>query len=119
MSVEEAGAWATGAAADRIAGAIREHDVWVAVEEVAIAWVEVDQDRVAALYVSPPFSGRGVGSTLLVLAETAIRRAGHATARLEASPNALGFYLRRGYRRSGPLGPDGSYPLTKELAVLA
>ena len=44
ISVEQAEAWANGAAADRIARAIREHDVWVAVEEVAIGWVEVDRD---------------------------------------------------------------------------
>lgn len=93
--------------------------MWVAVEEVAIGWVEIDQDRVAALYVSPPFSRRGVGSNLLLLAETVIHSAGYATARLEASQNALGFYLRKGYLRSGPQVSDGSCPLTKDLAALA
>lgn len=119
ISVEQAEQWATGATADRIARAIREHDVWVAVEEEMVGWVEVDQDRVAALYVSPSFTGRGVGAKLLVLAETAIRGAGYATARLEASRNALGFYLRRGYRRSGPQASDGACPLIKDLTVLA
>ena len=119
ISVEQAEAWANGAAADRIARAIREHDVWVAVEEVAIGWVEVDRDRVAALYVSPTCSRRGVGSNLLLLAETAVRSAGYATARLEAGQNALGFYLRRGYLRCGPQLPDGSWPLTKDLCALA
>lgn len=117
ISAEQAKEWATGVAADRIARAIREHDVWVAVEEGAVDWVEVDQDRVAALYVSPPLSRRGVGSDLLLQAETAIRRAGYASARLEASQNALGFYLRRGYRQSGLKLPDGSCPLTKDLVA--
>ncbi len=106
-----------GAAADRIAQAISKHDLWVAEEEVAIGWVEIDQDRVAALYVLPQFSRRGVGSNLLLLAETAIRSAGYATARLEASQNALVFYLCRGYLRSGPKMPDGACPMTKDLAA--
>ena len=40
MSMEQAEKWATRAAADRMARAIREHDVWVAVEEPAIGSVE-------------------------------------------------------------------------------
>jgi len=35
----------------------------------AIGWGEVDRDRVAALYVSPSCSRRGVGSALLTFAE--------------------------------------------------
>jgi putative acetyltransferase len=73
ISMEQAEKWAARAAADRIARAIREHDVWVAVEGAAIGWVEVDRDRVAALYVSPSCSRRGVGSALLARAETSIR----------------------------------------------
>src|SRR5207245_355838 len=73
MSREQAERWATRGAADRVARAMREHDVWVAVEGAAIGWVEVDRDRVAALYVSPSCSRRGVGSVILTFAETSIR----------------------------------------------
>lgn len=118
MSMEQAEKWATRAAADRIARAIRNHDVWVAVEGAAIGWVEVGRDRVAALYVSPSCSRRGVGSALLALAETSIRSSGYATARLESSQNALDFYLRRGYRRCGPPDADGACPLSKDLAAV-
>jgi hypothetical protein len=59
LSLEQAETWATQTATDRIARAIREHDVWVAVEGVVIGWVEVDQDRVAALYLSPSCLGCG------------------------------------------------------------
>jgi len=117
MSMEQAETWATQATADRIARAIQEHDVWVAVEGIAIGWVEVDQDRIAALYVAPSCSRRGVGSGLLACAETSIRSSGYATARLESSQNARGFYLRRGYRQYGPPDSDGAYPLRKDLAV--
>jgi GNAT superfamily N-acetyltransferase len=118
ISMEQAEEWATRAAADRIARAIREHDVWVAMEGAVIGWVEVDRDRVAALYVSPSCSRRGVGSALLARAETSIGSAGYATARLESSQNALDFYLRRGYRRCGPPDADGAWPLRKDLAAV-
>ena len=117
MSMEQAESWAARAAADRVARAIQDHDVWVAVEGAAIGWVEVDQDRVGALYVSPSCSGRGVGSVLLGLAETSIRSFGYATARLESSQNALNFYLRRGYVRCGAPDADGAWPLSKDLAA--
>lgn len=97
--------------------AIRDHDLWVAVERAAIGWVEVDHDHIAGLYVAPACSGRGVGSALLARAETAIQGSGYAIAHLEASQNALAFYLRRGYLRSGPPDADGAYPLSKDLAA--
>ena len=115
MSMEQAETWATQTAADRIARAIRDHEVWVAVEGAAIGWVEIDRDRVAALYVAPSCSHRGVGSALLARAETSISSSGYATARLESSPNALDFYLHKGYVRCGPPAADGAYPLCKEL----
>jgi GNAT superfamily N-acetyltransferase len=117
MSMEQAEKWAARATADRIARAIQDHDVWVALEGAAIGWVEVDGDRVAALYVSPSCSRRGVGSVLLALAETSIRASGYITARLESSQNALNFYLQRGYVRCGPQEADGAWPLSKDLAA--
>ena len=119
MSMEQAETWAARASADRIARAIREHEVWVAVEGAVVGWVEVDRDRGAALYVSPSCARRGVGSALLTLAETSIRRSGYATARLESSRNALDFYLRRGYLHCGPPDADGAWPLRKDLAAVA
>ncbi len=115
VPADEAERWVGGAGAARIARAIREHSVWVAVQETAIGWIEVDQNRVTALYVAPEFSRRGVGSGLLCMAETSIQRAGHATARLLGSRNALDFYLHRGYLRSGPALSDGSHPMTKHF----
>src|SRR5262245_1707297 len=59
MSREQAEQWAARAAADRIARAMRDHDVWVAVDGVAIGWVEVDRDRVAAECVAVLLAPRG------------------------------------------------------------
>lgn len=83
-----------------------------------MGWVEVDRDRIAALYVSPSCARRGVGSILLTFAETSIRSSGYTTARLESSPNALDYYLRRGYLRCGPPDSDGAWPLRKDLAAV-
>jgi len=117
MSREQAEQWAMRASPDRMARAMRDHDVWVAVDGAAIGWVEVDRDRVAALYVSPSCSRRGVGSVLLARAEAFIRSSGCAMARLESSPNALDFYLQRGYVRCGPPDAEGAYPLRKDLTA--
>src|SRR5262245_50623322 len=119
LSMEQAEVWANRAAADRVARAIRDHDVWVAVEGIAIGWVEVDRDRVAALYVSPSCTRRGVGSALLAQAEASIQNSGYATARLESSPNALAFYLQRGYLRCSSPDTDGAWPLRKDLRLPA
>ena len=117
MSMEQAETWAARAAADRIARAIRDHDVSVAVEGAPIGWIEVDRDRVAALYVSPSCSRRGVGSVLLAVAEASLRSSGYTTARLESSRNALDYYLRRGYLQCGPADSHGALPLRKDLAA--
>jgi putative acetyltransferase len=117
MSKEQAEEWASRAAADRIARAISDHDVWVAVEGIAIGWIEVDRDRVAALYVLPSWSRRGVGSALLAHAEISIRSSGYLTVRLESSQNALAFYLRRGFRRCGRADAHGAWPLRKDLTA--
>lgn len=118
MSTSQAEQWANRAAADRVTRAILHHAVWIAVQEAPIGWVEVDEDRVAALYVAPHCSGRGVGSRLLLRAEAAIRDGGHATARLETSPNAATFYLHRGYLPSEARTADGALPLSKRLSPL-
>jgi GNAT superfamily N-acetyltransferase len=119
MSIQQAEHWAREVAPDRSTRAIHDHTVWVAVETAAIGWVEVDCDRLAALYVSPSSSQRGVGSALLAVAQTFIHSSGYTVVRLLASQNALSFYLNRGYHRYGPPNADGAYPLHKERATTA
>ncbi|MBX3010265.1 MAG: GNAT family N-acetyltransferase [Caldilineaceae bacterium] len=113
LSWEAATAWADQVSADRFARALQEHLVWVAVEAGVVGWVEVVGDRIAALYVAPCAAGQGVGSALLTFAESAIEQAGYSAVHLEASPNALAFYLRRGYTQVGPSDAEGAYPLCK------
>jgi GNAT superfamily N-acetyltransferase len=115
MSPSQAKLWANQAAADRVTRAILHRAVWVAVQSVPIGWVEVDDDRVAALYVVPHCAGRGVGSRLLFRAEAAIRDGGYTAARLETSPNAKAFYLHRGYVSAEARTANGALLLSKRL----
>lgn len=115
LSQEEADIWARQITKERMKRALCEHEVWVAEEAVVIGWVEIDQDRIAALYVSPHNATRGVGSALLAFAEISIFHAGHRTVQLEASRNALNFYIRRGYFQCGPPDTEAAYPLRKAL----
>jgi putative acetyltransferase len=66
------------------------------------------------LYVAPESAGQGVGAGLLDLLEGLMRERGFPSVRLEASLNARGFYLRRGYRAAGPQTSKGAWPMVKE-----
>jgi len=116
MSPSQALLWANGAAPDRVAQAIARHAVWVAIETVQVGWVEVDEDRVAGLYVAPHSAGRGIGLLLLRHAEAAILDGGYTAAWLETSPNALNFYLRSGYGLRATNGDSGAPLLCKRFS---
>ena len=117
ISPEEAEKWARQIAAGRITRAISDHEVWVADEADAIGWIEVDRNCIAALYVSPAHARTGIGSALLAHAESCLRSSGCTAVYLDASQNALDFYLRRGYRRAGLPLADGAHPLRKDLTA--
>jgi len=67
-----------------------------------------------SLYVAPESAGQGVGAGLRDLLEGLMRERGFPSVRLEASLNARGFYLRRGYRAAGPQTSKGAWPMVKE-----
>jgi putative acetyltransferase len=67
------------------------------------------------LYAAPEFAGQGVGAALLDRLEGLMRDREFPSVRAEASSNARGFYLRRGYRAAGPQTPQGAWPIVKEL----
>ena len=117
LSQEEAETWAKQISKDRIGRAVREHEVWVAEDEIVNGWVEIDKNQIAALYVSPDYAGSGIGSSLLAFAEASIFRSGYGVVQLEASRNALSFYVRRGYIQYGLPDAEGAYPLRKDLSA--
>ena len=112
--------WAESSGDERVQRAIEQNEVWVAEDRnVAVAWVEIDRDRIEGIYVHPDVAGTGVGSALLLHAEDLIRSAGHAAVALDASWNAERFYLRRGYRAQAETRGDSGLPMVKPLRSAA
>jgi putative acetyltransferase len=78
-------------------------------------WGAIRGDCLEGLYAAPEFAGRGVGAELLGMLEGLMRVRGVQAVRAEASSNARDFYLRRGYRATGPQTLDGAWPIAKQL----
>jgi putative acetyltransferase len=90
-------------------------DVWVAeLDGAIVGWAAIRGDLLESLYVAPEFARQGVGGGLLDMLEGLMHGHGFPSVHLEASPNARDFYLRRGYRASGPQTPKGAWPMVKE-----
>ena len=116
MSVSEAEIWARNLSVPGMELKIREMEIWVAeINRQAVGWGAIRGDRLEGLYTDPDFAGRGIGTELLSRLEALMRRRGIRTIRAEASLNAEGFYLRRGYE---PLGPPlgAARQIVKRLA---
>jgi putative acetyltransferase len=116
MSKVEAQAWAAQLTLARMEQKLRELEVWVAELDGATAgWGAIRGDMLDSLYAAPEFAGQGVGAGLLDMFEGLMRDRGFPSVHAEASPNARDFYLRRGYRATGPRTPKGAWPIAKEL----
>jgi putative acetyltransferase len=112
----EAEAWAAKLTLAGMEGKLRELEIWVAERDGVVAgWGAIRGDYLEGLYTAPEFAGRGMASGMLIRLEGLMVARGLAAVHAEASSNALGFYLRRSYRTSGPQTPDGAWPITKEL----
>ncbi|MEH2556203.1 putative acetyltransferase [Bradyrhizobium algeriense] len=115
MPVAEAQAWAAQLTLSGMERKLRELEVWVAeLDGVVIGWGAIRGDMLEGLYAAPEFAGKGVGAGLLAMLEGLMRERQFPSVRLEASSNARGFYLRRGYRATGPQTAKGAWPMVKE-----
>lgn len=116
MSVSQATEWASKHTIETFTARFKDRDFWLAeVDNVLSGWVAIRGDRIDGLYVDPPFVGEGIGSALLRLAEGTMLSAGVTTARLDASWNAEGFYLRQGYGPDSPRPHNETRTFTKSL----
>jgi len=116
MPATEAKAWAARLTASGMERKLRELEVWVAELGGAMAgWGAIHGDRLEGLYAAPEFAGRGIGARLLDLLEGLMRDRQIRSVHADASVNARGFYLRRGYRVAGPQTPQGAWPMAKQL----
>ena len=116
MPVAEAEAWAKKLTLAGMAQKLREFEIWVAeLEDVVAGWGAIRGDVLEQLYTAPEYAGQGVGAALLDRLEALMRGRGIDAIHAEASSNAKAFYLKRGYRETGPQTPVGAWPITKQL----
>ena len=116
MSVAEAQAWAAKLTLSGMERKLRELEIWVIEFDGRVAgWGAIRGDVLEGLYTAPEYAGQGVGAALLDRLEGLMRGRGVHAVHAEASSNARAFYLRRGYRATGPQAPDGAWPITKQL----
>ncbi len=111
----EAESWAAKLTLAGMERKLRELEIWVAeLDGVVAAWGAIRGDILEGLYIAPQFAGRGVASGMLTRLEGLMIARGFAAVHAEASSNAKAFYLRRGYRLSGPQIGE-AWPITKDL----
>jgi putative acetyltransferase len=116
MSIADAKRWAGQLTIARMEQKLRELEIWIAEPKGVVAgWGGIRGDCLEALYTAPEYAGQGIGAALLDRLEGLMRGRGFEAVHAEASPNALGFYLRRGYVVNGPLTPVGAWPITRQL----
>ena len=116
MSIEDATAWAKQLTPSGMERKLREFEIWIAeLDSMTAGWGAIHGDVLEGLYTAPEYAGQGVGAALLARLEALMRTRGVAAVRAEASSNARAFYLRRGYRQTGPQTPVGAWPIAKQL----
>jgi putative acetyltransferase len=112
----EAESWAAKLTLAGMEAKLRDMELWVAeLDSIPAGWGAIRGDTLEGLYTAPQFAGRGVASGMLTRLEALMIARGIAAVRAEASSNAREFYLRRGYRVSGPQTEDKAWPITKDL----
>jgi putative acetyltransferase len=115
MPDTEAQAWAARLTLSGMERKLHELEIWIAERGGVVAgWGAIRGNMLEGLYTTPEFAGQGVGAGLLDRLEGLMRERGFPSVRLEASSNARGFYLRRGYRATGSQTSDGAWPMVKE-----
>ena len=116
MPVEDAEAWATKLTPAGMEQKLREFEIWITeFDDVVAGWGAIRGDVLEQLYTAPEYAGQGVGAALLDRFEALMRGRGIDAIHAEASSNAKAFYLKRGYRETGPQTPVGAWPITKQL----
>ena len=112
----EAEAWAGKLTLAGMERKLRELEIRVVeLDGVMAGWGAIRGDTLEGLYTAPQFAGRGMASAMLARLEGLMVERGVAAVHAEASSNAKEFYLRRGYRISGPQTAEGAWPIAKRL----
>lgn len=117
------GRWTANKSEDGVAKMLESEAVtlFVAESDGAVAAVGsiLEPDRVGLNYVDPDHRFAGVSKALLTAMEGELRRRGVIEGRLESTETAHRFYLKAGWRDSGPREESfgmGGYPMRKQLS---
>jgi GNAT superfamily N-acetyltransferase len=111
-------AWADGRTAESYAKRVAAGDAVIAsLAGDDVGWGSSTGDCINALYVCPSRGHCGVGRVLMSTLEAAIFARGLGYAKLDSSPNAVGFYMKLGYAPTGVPLLDGALPMTRRLTV--
>ncbi|WP_068080415.1 acetyltransferase [Novosphingobium rosa] len=99
---------------DLVCGFLPQAQLWLAVdaEDVPLAFMLIDDGHMEALFVDPAHRGTGIGAALV--RHGLALHPGMTTDVNEQNHQALGFYERMGFRRTGRSALDGQgrpYPL--------
>lgn len=101
-SQEQINVWSSGKRPDVYP--VEEHKMFVAVEDgkvIGFSELRIQDEEVRAVYIAPTAVRRGVGSMLLEAVERQAKERGLARLKLGASLNAIHFYTKHGYRKTG------------------
>ncbi len=99
-SPEQITAWSSRRKPKDYLPAIRLHKVWIAdVDRKPAGYVqlEIQTGEVQAVFVSPEYARKGVGTELMLFMEQVARKTGLTLLFLRASLNAVPFYQKLGY----------------------
>ncbi|UCG11338.1 MAG: GNAT family N-acetyltransferase [Deltaproteobacteria bacterium] len=122
---DEVRAWSRLLKPERYERAIGGESFLVAEEgDVIVGFGYLDQHlgRVEALYVSPKYTGRGIGKKILQTLEGIARNTGLKLLHLSATLNAISFYERAGYKSQNhskhllPSGLVNTLSMAKDLS---
>jgi N-acetylglutamate synthase-like GNAT family acetyltransferase len=99
-SPEEIEAWASPRKPEHYIESIRNKEFYVAEEDGALigfGTLNHKENEIEAVYVSPEVVRRGVGSAILQRLEERARALGLKSLKMDASLNAVPFYISAGY----------------------
>ncbi len=109
--------WADRRSVEYFTSRVAANQAVIALSEAnPVGWGSFSGSRVTALYVRPSASSIGIGRKLMSWLEARIKGEGHASAKLESSPNAVAFYRGLGYLEVGAPDEHGAVPMFRTFA---
>jgi ribosomal protein S18 acetylase RimI-like enzyme len=118
LGISDRQAWADRRSPDFYAERVAAGEVVLAISrEAIVGWGSSSGDCITGIYICSSSGRMGVGRTIMSILEADIVNRGYERAKLESSPNALGFYTKLGYTSGGLSKDDDAVPMQKPLRM--